>query len=58
MFKFNLHPNLYKSQNLFFEISTEIMENDNRSEEWKRNFNVLGENLGVKVDIGISEPAP
>ncbi|HEY0743404.1 MAG TPA: DUF3536 domain-containing protein [Chryseosolibacter sp.] len=57
MFRFNLRPNLYKSQNLFFEISREVLESD-RSDEWKRQFNLLGENLGVKVDLGVSEPAP
>lgn len=57
MFRFNLRPNLYKSQNLFFEISREVLDSD-RSDEWKRQFNLLGENLGVKVDLGVSEPAP
>lgn len=56
MFKFNLRPNLYKSQNLFFEISKEILDSEGRSDDWKRQFNLLGDNLGVKVDIGISEP--
>ncbi len=57
MFKFNLRPNLYKSQNLFFEISREIHESNGRSDEWKTQFNLLGDNLGVKVDMGISQPA-
>ncbi|MBL7858222.1 MAG: DUF3536 domain-containing protein [Cyclobacteriaceae bacterium] len=46
--KFNLKPNLYKSQNLYFEISNE--KHDGQSAEWIKQFNVLGDNLGVKVD--------
>jgi alpha-amylase/alpha-mannosidase (GH57 family) len=48
--KFQLEPNLYKSQNLYFEISQQ--ENGNgraRSEEWMRQFEKLGDNLGVKL---------
>lgn len=48
--KFNLKPNLYKSQNLYFEISKGIQTNNGRSEEWKRQFVLLGNNLGVKVE--------
>jgi hypothetical protein len=50
MLKFNLKPNLYKSQNLFFEISRAIQENNGRSEEWRKQFSLLGNNLGVKVE--------
>lgn len=49
--KFNLEPNLHKSQNLYFEIS---MENKRKPEEkeseWVDDFNQLGSNLGVKVE--------
>ncbi len=49
MVRFNLRPNLYKSQNLFFEISRALIDNDNRSPEWRKEFARLGDNLGVKV---------
>jgi len=49
--KFNLEPNLHKSQNLYFEIA---MENKKKSKselenEWLDYFNLLGTNLGVKL---------
>jgi alpha-amylase/alpha-mannosidase (GH57 family) len=48
--KFDLQPKLYKSQNLYFEISCED-ESRQLSEkpEWIKKFRLLGENLGVKV---------
>jgi alpha-amylase/alpha-mannosidase (GH57 family) len=49
--KFNLRPNLYKSQNLYFGISLEYRASNNRSSEWMKQFNLLGDNLGVKVDM-------
>lgn len=49
MIKFNLRPNLYRSQNLYFEISKDNTDNDSRSPEWLRQFTLLGENMGVKV---------
>jgi alpha-amylase/alpha-mannosidase (GH57 family) len=49
MVKFNLKPNLYKSQNLYFEISRGIQVNNGRSEEWRKQYSLLGNNLGVKV---------
>jgi alpha-amylase/alpha-mannosidase (GH57 family) len=48
--KFNLKPNLYKSQNLYFEISKRIESNNGRTEEWRKQFGLLGVNLGVKVE--------
>ncbi|MBT1701820.1 DUF3536 domain-containing protein [Chryseosolibacter indicus] len=48
--RFNLRPNLYKSQNLYFEISKSIEKSNGRSEEWKRQFANLGKNLGVKIE--------
>lgn len=50
MIRFNLRPNLYRSQNLFFEISKEALEINGRPPEWKKQFILLGDNLGVKVE--------
>lgn len=48
--KFNLEPKLYKSQNLYFEISKgEDIETLSNKPEWVSQFKLLGENLGVKV---------
>ena len=48
--KFNIKPNLSRSQNLYFEISLASRDSDMRSPEWMRHFNELGENLSVKVE--------
>jgi hypothetical protein len=48
--KFNLMPNLYKSQNLFFEIATNNRDHTGRSEEWVNQFTQLGDHLGVKLE--------
>jgi hypothetical protein len=48
--KFNIKPNLSKSQNLYFEISLASHSSNARSEEWMTHFNQLGENLSVKVE--------
>jgi alpha-amylase/alpha-mannosidase (GH57 family) len=50
--KFHIETNLNNSQNLYFEIS---MENKQKPpgqihEEWTEQFNLLGDNLGVKVE--------
>ncbi|HET7178125.1 MAG TPA: DUF3536 domain-containing protein [Chryseosolibacter sp.] len=45
--KFNLRPDLYKSQNLYFEISKK--ERETHSPEWETQFALLGENMSVKV---------
>jgi alpha-amylase/alpha-mannosidase (GH57 family) len=50
MERFDLHPSLYKSQNLFFEISKHNKEHDGHSPEWIKHFVQLGDNLGVKVE--------
>ncbi|MDW8331512.1 MAG: DUF3536 domain-containing protein [Cyclobacteriaceae bacterium] len=51
--KFRLEPNLYKSQNLYFEISQQEYKNGkDRSSEWQKQFELLGKNLGVKVRFG------
>ncbi|QOI98081.1 MAG: DUF3536 domain-containing protein [Flammeovirgaceae bacterium] len=48
--KFDLEPNLHKSQNLYFEISRgEGIETLSSKPEWVNQFKLLGENLGVKV---------
>ena len=47
--KFNLDPNLHKSQNLYFQISKEEQKKENVLPEWHEQFILLGENLGVKV---------
>ena len=51
LLKFNLKPNLYKSQNLYFLISRKDLLRDGHSEAWLKQFHLLGENLGVKVEI-------
>ncbi len=50
LLQFNLSPNLYKSQNLFFEIATDNRSHDGHSEEWVKHFTMLGDNLGVKIE--------
>jgi alpha-amylase/alpha-mannosidase (GH57 family) len=47
--RFNLRPNLYKSQNLYFGISKDNYDNHSRSPEWLKQFRLLGDNMGVKV---------
>ncbi len=50
LFKLNLSPNLYKSQNLYFEMSKANPKHDGHSPEWIREFVLLGENLRVKIE--------
>lgn len=45
---FNLSSDLYKTQNLYFEIATEINKTTQKP-DWVKQFKLLGENLGVKV---------
>jgi alpha-amylase/alpha-mannosidase (GH57 family) len=47
--KFKLSPMIYKSQNLYFEISKQISKNTSTT-EWVNQFAILGDNLGVKVE--------
>jgi hypothetical protein len=48
--QFKLEPILYKSQNLYFEISREEeVETLSTKKDWIKQFKLLGENLGVKV---------
>jgi alpha-amylase/alpha-mannosidase (GH57 family) len=49
--KFEIKPNLNKSQNLYFEISTEIIKQNGYADEWLKQFNQLGDSLGVKVEV-------
>ena len=49
--KFELTPNLYKSQNLYFVISRQNLERKDRAPEWTDQFNLLGDNLSVKVEM-------
>jgi len=49
--RFNISPILYKSQNLYFEISVKkIKAHTGEIPDWIKQFNLLGDNLGVKVD--------
>lgn len=50
LLKFNLMPNLYKSQNFYFEISMRNRNHEGHSTEWIKHFTMLGDNLGVKVE--------
>jgi alpha-amylase/alpha-mannosidase (GH57 family) len=47
--KFKLEPILYKSQNLYFEISQSSKDSSTLKPEWLNQFKRLGENLNVKV---------
>lgn len=47
--KFKLEPILYKSQNLYFEISQSSTDSNSLKSEWIEQFKRLGENLNVKV---------
>ncbi len=52
--KFSIEPNLHNSQNLYFEISMENKEKkaseSGSNKEWMEHFNLLGVNLGIKVE--------
>ena len=48
--KFNLTPSLYMTQNLYFEISIQNRGHKGHSSEWIKQFNLLGDNLGVRVE--------
>lgn len=48
--KFDLQPHLYKSQNLYFEISKQNGKVGVHSADWNKQFSLLGSNLGVKVE--------
>lgn len=50
--KFKMEPNLHQSQNLYFEMSLENKEKkpSELDEDWMKQFYLLGDNLGVKVE--------
>ncbi|MEI9921383.1 MAG: DUF3536 domain-containing protein [Bacteroidota bacterium] len=50
--KFNLAPNIHKSQNTYFEISREnrTLTLGDDEKEWMDQFSLLGDNLRVKVE--------
>ena len=50
LLKFNLNPNLYKSQNLYFEMASANRTHKGHSAEWIKNFTALGDQLGVKLE--------
>jgi len=50
LLKFNLNPNLYKSQNLYFEMASADRAYKGHSAEWIRQFVLLGDQLGVKLE--------
>lgn len=47
--KFKLEPDVYKSQNLYFEIATERASKKSDNALWQDEFSRLGENLGIKL---------
>jgi alpha-amylase/alpha-mannosidase (GH57 family) len=50
LLKFNLNPNLYKSQNLYFEMASADRAYRGHSAEWIKQFVLLGDQLGVKLE--------
>lgn len=52
--KFDLEPNLYRSQNLYFEMSLDGKHRGTAEHDpdWPVQFATLGDNLGVKVEAG------
>lgn len=51
LLKFDLKLNLYKSQNHYFFMSRQHTHQNGHSEAWIKQFNQLGENLRVKVEL-------
>ena len=47
--QFGLKPNLYKAQNLYFEMSIDENLRAKTTEEWKSLFNSLGEKIGIRT---------
>jgi len=50
LLKFKLNPNIYKSQNLYFEMASADRAFHGHSAEWIKQFMELGDNLGVKLE--------
>jgi hypothetical protein len=46
----NLSPNLYKSQNLYFELAVANPKHNGHSPAWIKEFVLLGENLRVRIE--------
>lgn len=49
--KFKITPDLNRSQNLYFEIYKDMLKHNGHAAEWAKQFNVLGDCLGVKVEL-------
>jgi alpha-amylase/alpha-mannosidase (GH57 family) len=49
--KFKIQPDLNRSQNLYFEISKSLIGEEGYVQEWLKQFNLLGDHLGVKVEL-------
>lgn len=49
--KFKISPDLNKTQNLYFEIYKDMHSHQGHSPEWVKQFNLLGDCLGVKVEL-------
>ncbi len=49
--KFKINPDLNKTQNLYFEIYKDMHLHQGHSPEWAKQFNLLGDCLGVKVEL-------
>jgi len=47
---FKLNPNLYKSQNLYFEMASGNRSFKGHSADWITHFTALGDHLGVKLE--------
>mgnify|MGYP005812010177 CR=1 FL=1 len=50
LLKFKLNPNLYKSQNLYFEMASADRTFSGHSSEWIEHFTALGDHLRVKLE--------
>jgi hypothetical protein len=50
--RFNLNPNIHKSQNAYFEISVDnkSIPRNEEDKDWFDQFSLLGDNLSVKVE--------
>ena len=48
--RFELKPNLSQSQNIYFMISKQNIQGNGQSQDWIEQFQLLGTNLGVKVE--------
>src|SRR5690606_15734867 len=44
-----LRPHLHRSQKTYYELARDSTDNESRSPVWLAQFELLGDNLGVKV---------